>query len=386
MKVKRRQRKRRVEKTGISIDDVRKLDKLYLNGPASFGGAKRLQDLSKLSMKKIKMYLETKPSFNKYRSRRLRFPRLKVVVNDINEIWSVDLAYVDKLAKYNGGVKYLLVAVDCLSRYLRVEPLKTKYATETAQVFKKMMKHKQPEKVWVDDGTEFLGAFKALCTERRIHLYSTFSEKKSAFAERNIRSLKNIIYRYLEEKWTFSYLDKLDAFVKTINSRVNRTIKLAPNKVTKKDVPRLVSLTANTTNSQKPKFYIGDFVRIVKKEQTFGKGYKQSFTDEIFEIASIPTLHPPTYSLIDADKEVIQGKFYQPELQLVRESPLKMGSKRFEDEFTVHVISSASMEIFDQNTLASFRNFFNDEIQLSGDWRVALSEIIFPTKIQPMEI
>ena len=40
------------------------------------------------------------------------------------------------------------------------------------------------------------------------------------------------------------------------------------------------------------------------------------------------------------------------------------------------------MEIFDQNTLSSFRIFFNDEIQLSGDWRVALSEIIFPTKIQ----
>ena len=153
-------------------------------------------------MKKIKMYPETKPSFNKYRSLRLRFPRLKVVVNDINEIWSVDLAYVDKLAKYNGGVKHLLVAVDCLSRYLRVEPLKTTYATETAQVFRKMIKHKQPEKVWVDDGTEFLGAFKALCTERGIHLYSTFSEKKSAFTERNMRSLKNIIYRYLEESWT----------------------------------------------------------------------------------------------------------------------------------------------------------------------------------------
>ena len=59
-----------------------------------------------------------------------------------------------------------------------------------------------------------------------------------------------------------------------------------------------------------------------------------------------------------------------------------MGSKRFEDEFTVHVISSVSMEIFDQNTLASIRNFFNDEIQLSGDWRVALSKIIFPTKIK----
>ena len=40
------------------------------------------------------------------------------------------------------------------------------------------------------------------------------------------------------------------------------------------------------------------------------------------------------------------------------------------------------MEIFDSNPLSSFRNFFNDEIQLAGDWRVALSEIIFPTKIE----
>ena len=146
MRAKRRQTKTRVEKTGLSIDDVKKLDNLYLKGPASFGNAKRLQILSKLSMKKVKMYLETKPSFTKYRSRRLRFPRLKVIVNDLNEIWSVDLAFVDKLAKYNSGVKYLLIAVDCLSRYLRVEPLKTKYATETAEAFKKMIKHKQPKK------------------------------------------------------------------------------------------------------------------------------------------------------------------------------------------------------------------------------------------------
>ena len=40
------------------------------------------------------------------------------------------------------------------------------------------------------------------------------------------------------------------------------------------------------------------------------------------------------------------------------------------------------MEIFGSNTLASFQNFFNDEIHLSGDWRVALSEIIFPSKIE----
>ena len=189
------------------------------------------------------------------------------------------------------ALKYLLVAVHCLSRYLRVEPLKTKYATETAEAFKKMIKHKQPKKVRVDDGTEFLGAFKDLCYKRGIHLYSTFSEKKSAFAERNIRSLKNIIYRYLEENWTYSYLDKLDSFVKTINSRVNRTIKLASNKVTKKDVPRLVSLIAIAAFSQKPKFFVGDLVRILKKEETFGKGYKVFYRRD-FSIFVYPNIEP----------------------------------------------------------------------------------------------
>ena len=96
----------------------------------------------------------------------------------------------------------------------------------------------------------------------------------------------------------------------SINSRVNRVTKLAPNKVTKKDVPRLVSLSAQTSILLRQKFYIGDFVRIVKKDEAFRKAYKQSFTDEVFEITDIPTLSPPNYSIIDANKEKIESKFY----------------------------------------------------------------------------
>ena len=42
------------------------------------------------------------------------------VYADINEIWLPDLADVDKLAKGNKDVKYLSIAVDCLSHYPRV--------------------------------------------------------------------------------------------------------------------------------------------------------------------------------------------------------------------------------------------------------------------------
>ena len=91
--------------------------------------------------------------------------------------------------------------------------------------------------------------------------------------------------------------------MKTINSCVNRITKPAPNKVTKKGVPQLVTLSAETTVSQKTRFFVGDFVRIVKNDKAFKKCYEQSFTDKVFEITDIPTLFPPSYSLIDANKE-----------------------------------------------------------------------------------
>ena len=189
---KRQTKKRPVRRNGLSFHESKKLDQHYLKGPASYGSVKRLQAQSKLPLGKVHSYLETKPSFTKYRSIRLKFPRLKVFVKDINEIWSLDLAHVDKLSKYNRNVKYLLVAVDCLSRYLRVQPMETKYATEAVEVFKKMIKSKQPEKVWVDDGKEFLGAFKQLCNKRGIHLYSTFSEKSLLLLRGTSDHLKKI--------------------------------------------------------------------------------------------------------------------------------------------------------------------------------------------------
>ena len=47
-----------------------------------------------------------------------------------------------KLAKYNNGVKYLLVAVDVLSRFLRVVPMR-KSAPDVAKAFEKMTNRKK---------------------------------------------------------------------------------------------------------------------------------------------------------------------------------------------------------------------------------------------------
>ena len=300
----------------LSTTEQAKLEKMYTSGPAAYGSARNLQATSKMPKAKIDTFLQQKDAHTKYRQIQRKFPRLKVIAYEINEIWSIDVAYVDKLAKYNNGVKYLLVAVDVLSRFLRVVPMRSKSAPDAAKAFEKMIEKVQPQKVWSDKGTEFKGAFKNLCDKRGIATYTTASETKSAFAERNIRSLKNIMYKHMENKWTYHYISKLSQFVSTINSRVNRVTKLAPNKVTKKHEQHLRSLAAEQSSKfvKKPKFNLRDKVRIAKQDLPFKKGYKQSFTDEIFTIIKIFTFNPPTYNLRNESGDTINGKFYEPEL------------------------------------------------------------------------
>ena len=111
-----------------------------------------------------------------------------------NEIWCVDLAYVDKLAKQNSGVKFLLVRQDLFDRIVNAKGMKTKDARETVKAFSTMTtKKNRPQKISVDKGTEFAGAFKKFCGVEGIQVYSTVSETKAALAERTIRSLKKIL-------------------------------------------------------------------------------------------------------------------------------------------------------------------------------------------------
>ena len=163
------------------------------------------------------------------------FKRLPAFAKRINEIWCLDLAFIDKLSDCNNGVMYLLVCVDVFFRFVRVQPMKSKYSTHAVVAFKKMLSKKSmPTKLWVDQGTEFSGEFRKFCSDKKIKIYFTGSETKAAVAERAIKSLKNIIFCYMEENGD-KYMRNMDSFLKTMNTRVNRSRGKAPKKVTNKD-------------------------------------------------------------------------------------------------------------------------------------------------------
>ena len=191
--------------------------------------------------------------------------------------------------------------------------MKTKDSQETVKAVSAMITKKNlPKKIWVDKGTEFVGAFKNFCAAEGIQVYSTMSETKAAFDERTIRSLKNILYRYMED-FGYKYIHKLPQFIATLNSRRNSSIDMSPNTVKNCEFTSIL-YSKPLREFKKPASRIRDRVRISKYDLPFRKGYKPQFTREFFEIVAIATRKPPTYTIKNEKDDIIQGKICQKEL------------------------------------------------------------------------
>ena len=59
-----------------------------------------------------------------HKPKRKNFPRRKIIVNHIDEIFAADLVEMQKFAKLNKGYRYLLMCIDRFSNYSFVIPLK----------------------------------------------------------------------------------------------------------------------------------------------------------------------------------------------------------------------------------------------------------------------
>ena len=197
---------KREEAGCLSKSKRQRLQRLYTQGGAAYGSVRNLVKTSSLSVSKVRHFLHSKPSYRKFTLANCKFKRMKAFARFKNEICCMELAYVDKQAKEKNGVKYLLVHQDLFDRTVDAKGMKTKDSKETVRAFLTMITQKnRPKKSWVDKGTEFAGEFKKLCKAEGIQIYSTMSETKAAFAERTMRSLKNILYRYMKTMDTSTF-------------------------------------------------------------------------------------------------------------------------------------------------------------------------------------
>ena len=131
---------------------------------------------------------------------------------------------MQSLSKYNKGIKYLLCAIDLFSKYAWVVPIKDKKGASIVNAFQKIIaEERKPNKIWVDQGSEFYNTFlKDFLKIINIEMYSTYNEGKSVVAERFIRTLKNKIFKDMIAVSKNIYFDVLADIVNKCNNTVHR--------------------------------------------------------------------------------------------------------------------------------------------------------------------
>ena len=243
---------------------------------------------------------------------RRKFKRRRVLVYGIDKIWAADLVDMQVFAKFNRGVKYLLAVIDIFSKYGWLIPLINKTGKSVASALKNIFKERKPEKMWVDKGKEFYNKD----VKDLIELYSTENEEKSSVVKRWIRTMKEKMWKYFSAKSTNVYMNVLSDLVKEYNNTRHSSIKMTPVKASKKENELAVWRNLYPDHLEiydiKPKFSVGDKVRISKKKKTFEKGYTTRWTEEIFTITEVKRTSPVTYKIADLNGEEITGTFYEP--------------------------------------------------------------------------
>ena len=154
--------------------------------------------------------------------------------------------------------------------------------------------------------------------KNKIERYSSESEFKAAIAERFNRTLKTIMWKYFSANNTHKYVDILNTLLQKYNNTMHRTIGMTPIEASRPENEAEVFYKLNPGKSQeisRPKFKVGDTVRISKYKAMFDKGYWPNWTEEIFKIAEINPTTPVTYKIKDTRDEILKGSFYEKELQ-----------------------------------------------------------------------
>lgn len=299
------------------------------SNPGSLGGKQRLKDAVlketgvRLTNDEVSEWLSGEDAYTLHKTAPLKYRRNRVFVYGIDMQFQADLVDMSTYAKENDNNHFLLTCIDLFSKYAWTRVLKNKSAVEVAKAFESILEEgRVPEKIQTDKGKEFFNKhFQKLMKKYNITHFATSSELKSSVIERFNRTLRGRMWRYLTATNSKRYIDILQDITRGYNVSYHRSIKMRPIDVNKENKSEVLHNLYGDSQSHSVnpifRYKVGDVVRISKVRGPFAKGYEENYTQEFFTISACIPREPPVYRLCDYDGDVIEGVFYEEELQKI---------------------------------------------------------------------
>ena len=223
--------------------DSKYVKRRYLNirEPGSLSGLSGfLKNQKYENQAKVAEALGELKTFTLHKPARKNFQRRPVICHFINDMWSSDIIVYSNntYAYHNRNFRYILLAVDCLSKKLYLVPMKKKNAQSTHDALLYIFKKNKvwPNLLWTDeDKAYFSKTVQEMLKKYNIKLYHTFSKLKASLAERYVGRVKRVLARLFTKNGNKNWIDHLLQVQDSINDSYNRSIKMTPNQVTKKN-------------------------------------------------------------------------------------------------------------------------------------------------------
>ena len=304
---------------------------IYYDPSEGYQSAERLYQKAKgkglgVSRRMVTEWLKTRDTYTRYKPIVRKHKYRKTYVKDLADQMQMDLVDMGNYGSKNKGYRWILTAIEILSRFAFTIPVyrkDTKNMTKAVDILLENFKKRfgtYPNVVQFDEGKEFYNVgVKNLLKSHDVDYFSTQSDKKAAIVERFNRTLKTMMWKYFYAKGAYNWADALDDLVKNYNNPKHGSILMKPKDVNKTN-ENLVWITLYGSPLGKlplPKCRVGDTVRVSKYKSVFGKGYEANFTEEIFKVKRVLRGDPTLYELEDHEGEPIIGKFYEEELSVV---------------------------------------------------------------------
>ncbi len=173
----------------------------------------------------------------------------------------IDILYLPE----DKGYRYTLCVVDVASRFKAARPLKTRMASEYIEQLMDIYENEMNPPIEINSDSEF-AVLKTWCNKNKINLRINKPSNHCAFVENFNKELARLIFKdqHIVEMETHQsdtkWVNKLQKYVKALNNRKTRLIKMKPV-----DAYKMIMVPQPTNNFSKEdtskRFKVGTLVR-----------------------------------------------------------------------------------------------------------------------------
>jgi hypothetical protein len=298
--------------------------------PVAYGGVNALA--AKFgNRKKAERFVQTSKTYRKFKVPRLRnINKARLEVESIGQFFQSDLFDMSKFARANKGHHFIILVVDCMSRFLSALPLKRKSAQYVAEAFTEIFETLNREnrlaihvRLGTDRGTEYRNKdVEQVFKQFNVIRFDLINPPNKAFlAENSGRHLLSRIYQYMHANDTKTWIDKLPDFVKAKNNRLNVKFGFRPSEVNFTNQKRIrESIVENSKLNKKESkpLEVGQRVHMMPPVMNFHKSFSGYFSEKVYKISVRHKYQPGVYRYLLVDEEdgaEVIGSWYREELQ-----------------------------------------------------------------------